>query len=108
MQRRNDPEAPASGADGEETPPGEERSAEQRVMAVTAIDYRGRVLTVVSRSDVARANAQTTGPTSFTTIILSGPLGQLTWTAETWRESLQNHETAVSKLIRSMTSERGV
>ncbi|WP_315706423.1 MULTISPECIES: hypothetical protein [unclassified Bradyrhizobium] len=63
---------------------------------------------MVSRSDVARADAQATGPTSFTTIILSGPLGRLTWTAETWRESLQNHETAVSKLIRSMTSECGV
>ncbi|WP_315743821.1 MULTISPECIES: hypothetical protein [unclassified Bradyrhizobium] len=108
MDGRNDPEGSASGVDGNETPPGEERSAEQRVMAVTAIDYRGRVLTVVSRSDIAHPNAQATGLMSFTTIILSGPLGQLTWTAETWRESLRNHEMAVSKLIRSMTSECGV
>lgn len=63
---------------------------------------------VQSPSKIFDFDAQAMGPMSFTTIILSGPLGQLTWTAETWRESLQNHETAVSKLIRSMTSECGV
>ena len=67
MQGSNDPVGSPSGV-------GEEHSAEQRVMEVTAIDYRGRVLTVVSRSDIAHPNAQATGPMSFTTIILSGPL----------------------------------
>jgi len=62
---------------------------------------------VVSRSDAGRRSAQATELTSFTTILFGGPLGELTWTAETWINSLQNHETAVCQLIRSFASDCG-
>jgi hypothetical protein len=107
MQGRNDTWSCAPAADGSESLLEDEHAADERVMAVTAIDYRGRVLTVVSRSDAAGCSAQAIGPVSFTTTILSGPLGQMTWTAETWINSLRNHETAVCKLIQSIASECG-
>jgi hypothetical protein len=94
MQDRDDTETCAQAADG-----GEAFLRDGWVMAVTAINYRGRVLTVVSRSDTACGSAQEMGPISFTTTILSEPLGQLSWTAETWMNSLRNHETAVGRLI---------
>ncbi|WP_316239471.1 hypothetical protein [Bradyrhizobium sp. SZCCHNR1015] len=73
-------------------------------MAVTAIDYCGRVLTVVSQSDVACGSTQTTDVIPFMTIMFGGPLGQMTWKADTWANSLRNHETAVRKLIESISS----
>jgi hypothetical protein len=76
-------------------------------MAVTAIDYRGRVLTVVSRSDAACGSAQTVGLAPFTTIILGGVLAQMMWKADSWTNSLRNHETAVRELIQSITSDCG-
>jgi hypothetical protein len=79
MQGRDDTETCAQAADGSEA-----LLQDECVMAVTAIDYRGRVLTVVSRSDPACGSVQERGPVSFTTTIVSGPLGQLSWTAETW------------------------
>jgi hypothetical protein len=102
MQGRNDTEACAQAAGGSEA-----FRQDGCVMAVTAIDYRGRVLTVVSRSDTACGSVQEMGPISFTTTILSGPLGQLSWTAETWMHSLRNHETAVCKLIQSIAADCG-
>jgi hypothetical protein len=102
VQSHNDTGSCAPAADGSESLLEYEHAADERVMAVTAIDYRGRVLTVVSRS------AQAIGSMSFTTTILSGPLGQMTWTAETWINSLRNHETAVCQLIQSIASDRGV
>jgi len=108
MQGRNDTASCAPAADGSGSPLEDEDVPDERVMAVTAIDYRGRVLTVVSRSDAACSSAQEMGPMSFTTTILSGPLGQLSWTAETWTNSLRNHETAVCRLIQSIASECGV
>jgi hypothetical protein len=73
-------------------------------MAVTAIDYRGHVLTVVSQSDVTGSSAQTANVIPFMTIMFGGPLGRMTWKAETWASSLRNHETAVSTLIESISS----
>jgi hypothetical protein len=113
MQGRNDTGSRAAAADGGELPALDERAADERVMAVTAIDYCGRVLTVVSRSDAAGRSGEAIDPVSFTTTILSGPvlsgpLGQMTWTAGTWINSLRNHETAVCKLIQSIASECGV
>jgi hypothetical protein len=107
MQGRNDIGRFAPAADGSKWPGQDEPFADEGVMAVTAIEYGGRVLTVVSRSDAGRRSAQATDPTSFTTIMFGGPLGQLTWTAETWINSLCNHETAVCKLIRSIASDCG-
>ena len=107
MQGRNDIGRFAPAADGSESPGQDEPFSDERVMAVTAIEYRGRVLTVVSRSDASPRSAQSTDLTSFTTILFGGPLGELTWTAETWINSLRNHETAVCKLIRSVALDRG-
>lgn len=102
MQGRNDTETCAQATDGSEA-----FLQDGSIMAVTAIDYRGRVLTVVSRFDPACDSVQKTDPISFTTTILSGPLGQLSWTAETWMNSLRNHETAVCKLIQSIAADCG-
>ena len=73
-------------------------------MAVTAIDYCGHVLTVVSQSDVNWGSTQTADVIPFMTIMFGGPLGQMTWKADTWANSLRNHETAVCKLIESISS----
>src|SRR5262249_16798703 len=107
MQGRNDIGRLAPGADESELSGQDEPFSDERVMAVTAIEYRGRVLTVVSRSDAGRRSAQAMDLTPFTTILFGGPLGELTWTAETWINSLRNHETAVCKLIRLIASDCG-
>jgi hypothetical protein len=36
--------------------------------------------------------------------MFGGPLGQMTWKADTWANSLRNHETAVCTLIESISS----
>ncbi|WP_316232330.1 hypothetical protein [Bradyrhizobium sp. SZCCHNR1051] len=74
-------------------------------MAVTAIDFCGHVLTVVSQSDVTRGSTRTADFMPFMTIMFGGPLGQMTWKADTWANCLRNHETAVCKLIESISSE---
>jgi hypothetical protein len=86
--------------------PREENSLNDRVLAVTAIDYRGRVLTVVSQSEVAWGAAQAAEVIPFVTTMFGGPLGQMTWKADTWANSLRNHEMAVGKLIESIASTR--
>jgi hypothetical protein len=107
MQGRNDIGRLPPAADESELPGQDEPFSDEGVMAVTAIEYGGRVLTVVSRSDAGRRAAQMADLTSFTTILFGGPLGELTWTAETWINSLRNHETAVCQLIRSIASDCG-
>ena len=82
----------------------EEHSLDDRVMAVTAIDYCGHVLTVVSQYNVTGGSTQTADVIPFMTIMFGGPLGQMTWKADTWANSLRNHETAVCKLIESISS----
>lgn len=82
----------------------EGHSIDDRVMAVTAIDYCGHVLTVVSQSDVTRGSTQTADVIPFMTSMFGGPLGQMTWKADTWVNSLRNHETAVCTLIESISS----
>jgi hypothetical protein len=89
---------------GSKLRPREGHSLDDRVMAVTAIDYCGRVLTVVSQSDVTWGSTQTADVIPFMTIMFGGPLGQMTWKADTWANSLRNHETAVCKLIESISS----
>jgi len=79
-------------------------SPDDRVMAVTAIDHRGHVLTVVSQSNVPEGCTQTADVIPFMTIMFGGPLGQMRWEADTWPNSLRNHEMAVSKLIESISS----
>jgi hypothetical protein len=102
MQGRNDTETVTQAADGSEA-----FLEDECVMAITVIDYRDRVLAVVSRSDAACGFVEEMCPMSFTTTILSGPLGKLSWTAETWMDSLRNHETAVCKLIQSIAADCG-
>lgn len=92
---------------GSKSRPCEGHSLDDRVMAVTAIDYCGRVLTVVSQSDVNCGSTQTSEVIPFMTIMYGGSLGQMTWTADTWANSLRNHETAVCKLIESISSAGG-
>jgi hypothetical protein len=88
--------------------PGQDHEfSRESVMAVTAVEYRGRVLTVVSRSDAPGRSAQVPDSTPFTTILFGGPMGQTIWTAETWIDSLRNHEKAVRKLIRAIALECG-
>jgi hypothetical protein len=107
MQGSNDIRPSAAAADGSELPGQDAPFSGERVVAVTAIEYRGRVLTVVSRSDGGRRPAEATDGTAFTTIVFGGPLGELTWTADTWINSLRNHETAVSQLIRLIAADCG-
>jgi hypothetical protein len=106
MQGRNDIWRFAPAADESERPGQDGRFSDERVTAVTAIEYRGSVLTVVSQSDDGRRSAQVMDLTSFTTKLFGGPLGELTWTAETWTNSLRNHKTAVCQLIQSIASDR--
>jgi hypothetical protein len=81
-----------------------EGHCDDRVMAVTAIDYCGHVLTVVSQSDVPGTPTQTAEVIPFMTTMFGGPLGQMTWKADTWANSLRNHETAVCTLIESIAA----
>lgn len=90
---------------GSSSRPRQRHAFDDRVMAVTAIDFCGHVLTVVSQSDVTRGSAQTADLIPFRTIMFGGPLGQMTWKADTWASCLRNHETAVGKLIESISSE---
>ena len=47
----------------------EGHSFDERIMAVTAIDYRGRVLTVVSQTEAARCSAQAVAELEFERIV---------------------------------------
>jgi len=94
----------APDTNGSKSRPREGHSFDDRVMAVTAIDYCGHVLTVVSQSDVTWGSTQTADVTPFMTIMFGGPLGQMAWKADTWANSLRNHETAVCTLIESISS----
>jgi hypothetical protein len=78
----------------------EGHSFDERIIAVTAIDYRGRVLTVVSQADATCCSARAPEVMPFMTIMFGGPLGQMIWKGDTWADSLRNHETAVCKLTR--------
>jgi hypothetical protein len=94
----------APDTNGSKSRPREGHSFDDRVMAVTAIDYCGHVLTVVSQSDVTCSSAHKADVIPFMTIMFGGPLGQMTWKADTWANSLRNHETAVCTLIESISS----
>ena len=105
MQSHDDVGHCAPDTNGCGSQPQEGHSFDERIMAVTAIDYRGRVLTVVSQTEAARCSAQASEVMPFMTIMFGGPLGQMTWKADTWAGSLRNHETAVCKLIESISSD---
>ena len=94
----------APNTSGSKSRPCEGHSLDDRAMAVTAIDYCGHVLTVVSQSDVTWGFTQAADVRPFMTIMFGGPLGQMTWKADTWANSLRNHETAVCTLIESISS----
>jgi hypothetical protein len=47
---------------------------------------------------------QTSEVIPFMIVMFGGPLGQITWTADTWTNSLRNHEAAVCKLIEPIFS----
>ena len=85
--------------------PREGHSFDERIIAVTAIDYRGRVLTVVSQADATCCSARAPEVMPFMTIMFGGPLGQMIWKGDTWADSLRNHETAVCKLIEAISSD---
>jgi len=104
MPGRGNVEDSALDTSSSKSRPREGHAYDDRVMAVTAIDYCGHVLTVVSQSDVTWGSTQTSEVTPFMTIMFGGPLGQETWPADTWANSLRNHETAVCKLIESISS----
>jgi hypothetical protein len=104
MQGRDDVADGAPDSNESGSRPREEHSFDDRVMAVTAIEYRGHVLTVVSQSDVTCSSAQTPDVIPFVTTMFGGPLGQMMWKADTWASSLRNHETAVCKLIQLISS----
>jgi hypothetical protein len=75
----------------------------EHLIAVTAVDYSGRVLTVVSRADITSRSVREPAAAPFMTILFGGPLGQRTWKADTWLESLRNHAMAVSEVIESIS-----
>lgn len=104
MPGRGNVEDGALNTSGSRSLPRKEHASGDRVMAVTAIDYCGHVLTVVSQSDGTWGSTQSAEVIPFMTIMFGGPLGQITWTADTWANSLRNHEAAVSKLIESIYS----
>jgi hypothetical protein len=78
----------------------EEQRLVQELVAHPAVE----ALTVVSQSNVNGGSTQTAGVTPPMTIMFGGPLGQITWEADTWVNSLRNHEMAVCKLIESISS----
>jgi hypothetical protein len=105
MQSHDDVGHCAPDTNGCGSQPREGHSFDERMMAVTAIDYRGRVFTVVSQADATCCSARAPEVRPFMTIMFGGPLGQMTWKADTWADSLRNHETAVCKLIESIASD---
>jgi hypothetical protein len=52
--------------------PREEHPLDDRLMAVTAIDYCGHVLTVVSEADITQGSTQTAEVNSFITTCSEG------------------------------------
>src|SRR5690242_19376512 len=74
-------------------------SAGECEMAVTAIDYGGRLVTVVSRR-VERSPSNAPLQTSaFTTNIRGSSLSDTVWEATSWVGSLQNPANAVSRVV---------
>jgi hypothetical protein len=79
------------------------RSLDGEPMAVTAIDYGDRLLTVISRSITERRSGLE--PMPFRTSVFGGSLGEMTWKADTWPNSLRNHALAVCKVIEIIASD---
>jgi len=74
-------------------------------MAVTAIDYGGRVITITSQPLESAASASPSMSPTFVTSVHGGAaLAATVWQATSWTASLQNHAIAVNKVIGSIAS----
>lgn len=83
------------------------RSEGEPQIAVTALDYRGRVVTITSQQ-VEIARSRLTPPNAaFATSIYGGPLNELTWEASSWSASLRHHADAVNQVIEAIALDIG-
>jgi hypothetical protein len=69
-----------------------------RTVAVTAIEHRNIVITVVSLIPESEASGLSTAESTFVTTILGGPLGGETWEGQNWSMMIRNHARAVSRI----------
>jgi hypothetical protein len=74
-------------------------SAGECEMAVTAIDYDGRLVTVVSQRIDPAPSMGALQNSAFTTNIRGGGFSDIVWEATSWVASLRNHANAVSRVI---------
>jgi hypothetical protein len=71
-------------------------------MAVTAIDYGGRLVTVVSQRVDDPSSMGVLQRSAFTTNIRGGSLSDSIWEATSWLASLRNHASAVSHVVSAL------
>lgn len=76
-------------------------------IAVTAIDYRGRVVTITSQQVEIGSSHLTPTDAAFATSIYGGPLNELAWEASSWGASLRHHADAVNQVIEAIASDIG-
>ncbi len=77
-----------------------------RTVAVTAIEHRNIVITVVSLIRESEASASLTTQIAFVTTVLGGPLGGETWEGESWSVMIRNHAGAVNRIAELVSSDR--
>jgi hypothetical protein len=77
-----------------------------RTVAVTAIEHRNIVITVVSLIRESESSALSTTQIAFVTTILGGPLGGETWEGQSWNIMIRNHAGAVNRIAELVSSDR--
>jgi hypothetical protein len=76
-----------------------------RTVAVTAIEHRNIVITVVSLPRESKNSALSTAQTAFVTTVLGGPLAGETWEGQSWSAMIRNHAGAVNRIAELVSSE---
>ena len=76
-----------------------------RTVAVTAIEHRNIVITVVSLIGESKTSALSTTQIGFVTTVLGGPLAGETWEGQSWSIMIRNHAGAVNRIAELVSSE---
>jgi hypothetical protein len=76
-----------------------------RTIAVSAIEHRDIVITVVSLIRESKTPALSTTQIAFVTTVLGGPLAGETWEGQSWSAMIRNHAGAVNRIAELVTSE---
>jgi hypothetical protein len=78
-----------------------------RTVAVTAIEHRDIIITVVSLVREPESSPFPITSRAFITMILGGPLAGQTWEGMTWSAMIGNHAGAVSRIAEFIAEQAG-